>query len=374
MQTRLSVRSGGVDLHAETSRRYALQVEYGDPGRPVHAIRPCVSVVVITYQHAPFIGECLDGVLAQETDFPFEIVIGDDGSDDGTREICIAYADAHPDKVRLFLRDRRLTHLPLDPEGVVPVKRLNGRFTRMAARVEVLAFCEGDDYWTDPTKLQRQYDVLRNDPTIAVVIHKASVEWTTLEDQPWQYRTAGGTRLTTEDVIWDPGTPTCAVMMRDVGLDDPRFLDWSCRTLSVDYLVRAVASFYGDTYVIDRDMARHRKHVGGLSQSSSYREPLRLAESTRNLYLGIRDLSPPDGRRLVDPKLFGVSGKLALAALRAGRLWPATRHALEAAGFAITAPAELYRQRRRVWRPVVEAVMQGRSGRSGRSVRSRRDP
>ena len=81
-----------------------------------------------------------------------------------------------------------------------------------------------------------------------------------------------GTRLTTEDVIWDPGTPTCAVMMRDVGLDDPRFLDWSCRTLSVDYLVRAVASFYGDTYVIDRDMARHRKHVGGLSQSPSYRD------------------------------------------------------------------------------------------------------
>ena len=91
-------------------------------------------------------------------------------------------------------------------------------------------------------------------------------------------------------------------MMRNVGLEHPRYLDWSCRTLSVDYLVRAVASFYGDTYVIDRDMAVHRKHPGGLSQSALYRDRVRLAESTRNLYLGIRDLSPPDRPRVRQPQ------------------------------------------------------------------------
>ncbi len=120
-------------LAAEVARRYALQVEYGGADRHVHRITPAVSVLVVTYQHAPFIAECLDGILAQQTDFPFEVIIGEDGSDDGTREICIAYADAHPDRIRLFLRDRALTQLPLDPDGIVPIKRLNGRFTRQAA-------------------------------------------------------------------------------------------------------------------------------------------------------------------------------------------------------------------------------------------------
>jgi len=346
----------GVELGAEVDRRYSAQVEYGGRDRPVHSIQPLVSVLVITYQHAAFIGECLDGILAQQTDFPFEVIIGEDGSNDGAAEICVEYADAHPDTIRLFLRDRALTQLPLDEGGIVPMKRLNGRFTRLAARADVIAFCEGDDHWTDPEKLQRQFDVLRRDPTVSVVVHEAAVEWTSDEPQPWQYAHAAASRLSTEDVIWDPGTPTCTVMMRNSGLEDPRFLEWSCRTLSVDYLTRAVASFHGDTYVIDREMAVHRKHPGGLSQSPAYRDVLRLAESTRNLYLAIRDLSPPDRRTLTNPKLAGVTGKLALAELRARRLKPAGRHAAEAIGFALAAPGELLRQRRRVWRPLAESV------------------
>ena len=338
------------------ARRYALQVEYGGTDREVHRITPAVSVLVVTYQHAPFIADCLDGILAQQTDFPFEVIIGEDGSDDGTREICIAYADAHPDRIRLFLRDRALTQLPLDPDGVVPVKRLNGRFTRLAARADILAFCEGDDLWTDPTKLQRQYDVLQDDPRAAAVIHRVTVVWTTDNGEAWQYAIPDQSRLTTEDVIWDRGTPTCAVMTRNVGLEHPRYLDWSCRTLSVDYLVRAVASFYGDTSVIDRDMAVHRKHPGGISQSALYRNRVRLAESTRNLYLGIRALSPPDRQRVVSPKLAGVSGKLALAELTDRRIGPAVRHAAEAVAFAVTAPGELIRQRHRWWDPLVETV------------------
>ena len=96
-------------------------------------------------------------------------------------------------------------------------------------------------------------------------------------------------------------------MTRNVGLEHPRYLDWSCRTLSVDYLVRAVASFYGDTSVIDRDMAVHRKHPGGVSQSALYRDRVRLAESTRNLYLGIHALSPPDQRQRSSARSWPVS-------------------------------------------------------------------
>ena len=79
--------------------------------------------------------------------------------------------------------------------------------------------------------------------------------------------------------------------------------------MSVDYLVRAVASFYGDASVIDRDMAVHRKHPGGISQSELYRNRVRLAESTRNLYLGIHALSPPDERTRRQPEAGRLSAE-----------------------------------------------------------------
>src|SRR6478735_1262142 len=67
---------------------------------------PLVSVCVQTYQHVNYIKECLDGILMQQTDFPFEVLLGEDQSTDGTREICIEYAQKYPDKIRLFLHHR----------------------------------------------------------------------------------------------------------------------------------------------------------------------------------------------------------------------------------------------------------------------------
>jgi glycosyltransferase involved in cell wall biosynthesis len=75
---------------------YAHQV----PGKQI------ISVCVQTYQHVNFIRECLDSILMQETNFPFEILLGEDASTDGTREICIDYAEKYPDKIRLFLHHR----------------------------------------------------------------------------------------------------------------------------------------------------------------------------------------------------------------------------------------------------------------------------
>src|SRR5690242_14630931 len=67
---------------------------------------PLVSVCVQTYQHVHYIKDCLEGILIQQTDFPFEILLGEDQSIDGTREVCIEYAQKYPDKIKLFLHHR----------------------------------------------------------------------------------------------------------------------------------------------------------------------------------------------------------------------------------------------------------------------------
>lgn len=145
------------DVLQVLQERFLLQKEFLGDEKPINKVQPLVSVSVPTYQHSRYISECLDGILMQQTSFPIEIIIGEDGSTDGTREICEEYAIKHQDKIRLFNRDRELSQY-VDREG--HVTRFNGIWNRMSARGKYIAMCEGDDYWTDPLKLQKQVDFL----------------------------------------------------------------------------------------------------------------------------------------------------------------------------------------------------------------------
>ncbi|MEQ6122351.1 glycosyltransferase [Reichenbachiella sp. MALMAid0571] len=128
---------------------------------------PLVSVCVQTYQHVNYIRECLEGILMQKTSFQFEIVIGEDESNDGTREICVEYAEKNPDKIRLFLRSRKdVIYINDNPSG-----RFNFIENLKATRAKYIALCEGDDYWTDPLKLQKQVDVLEANPEYGICAH-----------------------------------------------------------------------------------------------------------------------------------------------------------------------------------------------------------
>ncbi len=119
-----------------------------------------VSVIVLTYNHVNFIGKALDGILMQDFTAPYEILIGDDGSTDGTRDILKKYATDNPDTIRLFLREENL--------GAAK----NAYDLLLNARGKYLAFCEGDDYWTDQRKLSRQVDFLEENPSLIGCSHR----------------------------------------------------------------------------------------------------------------------------------------------------------------------------------------------------------
>lgn len=132
---------------------------------------PLVSVIVSTYNHEKFISECLDGILMQQTSFPFEIILGEDESSDGTREICIKYADKYPKKIRLFLRSRKdVIYINGNPTG-----RYNFLENLKACTGKYITLCEGDDYWTDPLKLQKQVDFLETNEEFNICFHRANL-------------------------------------------------------------------------------------------------------------------------------------------------------------------------------------------------------
>src|SRR5690606_2316591 len=132
---------------------------------------PMVSVCVQTYQHAPYIRECLDSILMQKTNFPFEILLGEDASTDGTREICIEYAEKFPDKIRLFLHSRENNIVILG----TPTGRFNSLYNLYSLRCKFIALWEGDDSWTDDRKLQKQYESMVPNRDYSICRHDACI-------------------------------------------------------------------------------------------------------------------------------------------------------------------------------------------------------
>ena len=135
------------------------------PVRP--ADWPAVSVSVLTYNQRHLIGRALDSILMQEVDFTYEIIVGDDCSDDGTQEVLREYARRYPDRITLILHPRRY---PNEVPG-----RTNNVTNLLACRGKYTAMLDGDDYWTSPTKLQEQYDRLEADPSLSMCLHNSTI-------------------------------------------------------------------------------------------------------------------------------------------------------------------------------------------------------
>lgn len=124
--------------------------------------RPKLSICCITYNHEHFISQAIESFLMQETDFDFEIVVGEDCSKDTTRNILKQYQEKYPDKIRLLLHDKNI--------GMIP----NFYQTLNACRGEYIAICEGDDYWTDKDKLQIQVDWMDRHKDFTFCLHRVA--------------------------------------------------------------------------------------------------------------------------------------------------------------------------------------------------------
>ncbi len=227
------------------------------------AERPKVSVEMITFDQERYVAQALESALAQETPFPFEIVVADDASRDGTPRILRDYARRHPQRIRLLERPQNL--------GIVP----NFLQTFRACDGEYVAFLEGDDYWTSPHKLSRQAELMDRRPELSLSYHAATMRQEVGGACVASHRNppAGATPISSlEELLRGDCMLLCTTMVRNHLIGDPPA--W-CDEMPVgDLPLIALHALHGPIGYLDEDMAVYRQHEASAWSSLSRAEKL----------------------------------------------------------------------------------------------------
>ncbi len=227
-------------------------------GNAINSMLPLVSVHMITYNHEKFISEAIDGVLMQKTTFPIELIIGEDCSIDSTRKICEEYALKYLNIIALLPSEQNLGPAK---NGLRLYKHFKGKY---------IAYCEGDDYWIDPLKLQKQVDFLEANPEFSICFHKVKI----LKDDKLidDYITREVLETTTIlDLAEGNYIHTPSVMFRR----NQNVIDAfeSVGTLPIsDYVLHMLNAKYGKIKKLHDVMGVYRIHEGGVH---SYKSDIR---------------------------------------------------------------------------------------------------
>ncbi|GAB3931618.1 hypothetical protein GCM10028804_44300 [Larkinella terrae] len=235
-----------------------------------------VSVCIITYNQEKFIRAAIESVVSQKTDFPFEILIGDDLSKDNTRAIITEYAERYPDLIRPVLHPQNLGQNGL----------FNTLETYRLAKGEYIAAMDGDDYWTDPLKLQKQIDFLDAHPDFSTCFHNALI---TFEDgspskilnPPDQKPICTVEDLIGEKEIWFMATSS--VVFRNVIKEYP---EWFKKSVSGDIPRYVLLAKYGKIGYLPDVMSVYRKNSNGTS-FTDYEDDVRFLRNRIEMYEGI---------------------------------------------------------------------------------------
>ncbi len=220
-----------------------------------------VSVCVPTFNHEPYIAQMLEGALQQKTTFSFEIVIGDDASTDNAPAIIRHYAKKYPERIRAYLHPTNLG--PTSPREFAG--RNNVLFLLKACRGEYVALCEGDDYWTDPHKLQKQVEYLEAHPDYAICHHNVRVTYEDGSPEHLFNSPSQKTTSTVEDLLRDHWfMATGSLLYRNYFLTHD-FADWHAHAAAGDWALVIQLAARGSIGYLPDVMGVYRKHRGGLS-------------------------------------------------------------------------------------------------------------
>ncbi len=226
---------------------------------------PKVSVCIPTYNHEKYIRQTLDGALMQQTDFEIEIVIGDDASTDNNQQIIQEYVDKYPKVFRAFLHKEN--------QGPKEPKEFGGRNNVLqllkACKGNYVALCEGDDFWTDSLKLQKQFDFMEANPDYAICHHNMQVIYE--DGSPEHFFNDENQKVESSiiDILKDRWfIATAATFYRNF-FREKNFADWHSRAAAGDWALVIQLAATGKIHYLPETMGVYRKHRGGLSNVQS---------------------------------------------------------------------------------------------------------
>lgn len=223
-------------------------------------IQPLVSICCITYNHASYIRQCLDGFLMQKVTFPIEIIINDDCSTDGTTDIIRDYEAKYPDLIKPIYHTEN--------EYSKGVRGMFATYCFPKAKGKYIAMCEGDDYWIDPLKLQKQVDFMESNLDYSMCFHNAIRlnERLAKKERITSFCFFNkGQEISIESIISNWCIPTASILYRREALNKveiPRFF-------SGDYTLELILASRGKVYYINEYMSIYRVNNGGVSAGIS---------------------------------------------------------------------------------------------------------
>lgn len=216
---------------------------------------PLVSICCITYNHEKYIRDAIEGFLMQKTSFTFEIIIHDDASTDSTAKIVEEYANEHPELIIPIYQT-----VNQYSQGIKPWPN----FVFPIARGKYIALCEGDDYWTDPLKLQKQVDFLEENEEYSLCFHNATAvneEDKTLNNP---FREIEAREYTGDEILKEWTIPTASVVFRKEANKQVHHPDF----LFGDIILFLSLAENGKIWGMKENMSVYRRHEGGMTASN----------------------------------------------------------------------------------------------------------
>ncbi|HEX5152913.1 MAG TPA: glycosyltransferase [Parafilimonas sp.] len=211
-----------------------------------------VSICCITYNHAAYIKQAVESFVMQQCRFDYEIIISDDCSKDGTRKILAELKEQYSEKIKLLLNEKNIGMMP---NFIQALKACRGKY---------IALCEGDDYWTDSNKLQKQVDFLEAHASYSLCFHNCTVrnERVHPATESLLIKDLNKTTFETEDLLKQWFIPTASIVFRNNGFAFP---DWFYYVESGDIALLLLLSLQGAFKYLDEVMSVYCMHPLGVS-------------------------------------------------------------------------------------------------------------
>lgn len=215
--------------------------------------KPKVSIVTITYNHEKYVRDALESFLNQKTDFIFEIIIADDCSTDKTPDIIKEYSKNYPTIINPILRGKNIGAVN---NSIDALKRAKG---------EYIALCEGDDYWTDDNKLQKQVDFLDKNKEYALCFHPVKVFFEDQTNKNYIFpKSSDKSKFTTRKLLMDNFIQTNSVMYRR-----RNYKNIPTNVMPLDWYLHLYHAQFGKIGFINQVMSAYRRHSGGIWYDTS---------------------------------------------------------------------------------------------------------